>query len=224
MATRQGAQTLWLAATASSKTRALVSLQKTALLVNFRVYGTLATENAVSNQLPGDHRRCTLLTLAVDHVEPAVNMTSNYAGQIFLQAPSDLGTHSIRMYDEVECVEPRPCAEVVEEKPDTIVVNGTMVGSATSAEIRTAIAQIVNEQEANIIVWVYPCGGGQLDCFTLQATVLPSTSNITEQAAMVTTLQVSARNTSMAFLSSDGANDMCRTRQHFRKLSLMLLK
>ena len=111
-----------------------------------------------------------------------------------MTAPTTLGTHSIRLYDEVECQDPRLCEEVVEDKPDIIVVTGTLVGSATTVEMRTAIALVVGEDPANIIQVLVlpgadPCAG-QSNCFRFEATVLPSTSNETLQAVMVASLQV----------------------------------
>jgi hypothetical protein len=123
------------------------------------------------------------------HSEPEISTAANYTGQLAFRAPMQLGTYSLRLFDVVACPSPRRCAEVVAEKPDTIVVTGHMVGSATVAEMRTAIASIVHESVTAVQhVSVGPSAGNQP--FSLSAEVLPSTPNATAQAEMVTALKV----------------------------------
>ena len=46
--------------------------------------------------------------------------TPDYSGSLTFTTPMETGFYTLALYDEIECTDPRPCDEVVEEKPDII--------------------------------------------------------------------------------------------------------
>ena len=106
----------------------------------------------------------------------------SYTGTVTFTAPSGVGSYTLDLYDEVTCpeTETRPCAEVVEEKPDIIKFSATLVGDATEDMIRTAIAQVAQEETTEVYNLVVGPGAAG-EAFSIDADVrMTGSSNTTE--------------------------------------------
>jgi hypothetical protein len=105
----------------------------------------------------------------------------SYTGTVTFAAPDQVGTHSLDLYDEVDCPEPpleRTCPEVADEKPDIIRFSASLVGIASDEEIRRAIA-IIAQEEIDAVVDLVVGPSAQGESFSVDADVHMSGSNAT---------------------------------------------